>query len=169
MVESLTYTYTSKTEIEALISKEGLELHIDDQQTGPQGLQTGDVIDDAIEYATDEMNSRLLHLYEAVNLSNSLWVRGRATIIAASWVFQRCGNPGYYNERVERIEKELDVIANTYPHRFVPRVVPRGDEIPAMSNLRVDDRRRGRKIRVDPDTSIGTYPNQDLDSGLYLP
>jgi len=92
MVESLTYTYTSKTEIEALISKEGLELHIDDQQTGPQGLQTGDVIDDAIEYATDEMNSRLLHLYEAVNLSNSLWVRGRATIIAASWVFQRCGN-----------------------------------------------------------------------------
>ena len=159
-VETLTYTYTSQTEIERIWSSAAALLRTDDDQ---DDVAESGVWDDIVNEATDTVNLYLEKWYEPSDMAENLWVRRAATWVGAHLLSLRRGDPGNYFDRYERIIAVLQEIWEG--KRQVPRLAQRADTSPAMSNLRVDQRFAVKKIRVQESISTGgTSSRQDLDS-----
>lgn len=162
MVETLTYLYTSRDEIERLMSDDGLENMEDDSASSPTGTQVDrdDLETEFISEATDKINFYVQELYEASAIVNNVWVRRRATWIAAYLMTRRRANPGYYNEQYEQAVEELELIA--LGKRKIPRAAQRSNSIPTVSNFVMDDRFLN-PLRVDPISMMGDRDSrQDL-------
>lgn len=158
-VETLTYTYTSQAEVQRLISTEGVQLRITDLT----GTNATDYWTELIAEATDIVNQYCLGYYEAEEMADNRWVRSRATWIALALLCKRRANPvpGSILDRYEEIIADLNgVLIGKF---MIPRLGTRSDMLPSLSNLRVDDRYRTRKLRVNPNISTGVIgSNQDL-------
>lgn len=160
-VETLTYTYTSQAEMNRLFSVEGVDLRTD------HGVREA-IVQDAIDNATDTINSYLLQQYTAADMADSLWIRRRATLIACYFLSQERGNPEQFSARYERITNPDDgelVRAAEQRNGFrVPRLTPSAQSIPTVTNYKVSDLYQTNKVRVKPENSTGTvYPNQHTD------
>lgn len=155
MVETLTYKYTTQAEMERAFSTAAVTARTDD------GV-LADLLDDCINEATDEINFHCERWYEPSDMVNNLWVRRTATWLACYYLSQRMGNPAQFETHIEEIKLRLEHIYSG--HKQIPRLATRDDMTPAMSNLRVDDRFRVEKIRVQPTISTGgSYSKQDKD------
>jgi len=159
MVEVLTNVYTSQAEVESIYSVAGFDFTTDDR-TGAPLTQT---ILEFVEDATDQINQYAGLRYLETDMVNSRWVRSRASWIAAYRFAQRRGNPAAASlaDRFEEIMQELrDVRSEDID---IPRLGTSGNFIPSISNYKIDDRFRERKVRVQTNISSGgIYSEQDV-------
>lgn len=149
-VETLANTYTSEAEIQRIAyGAAGADALADDLSTTDDATLWTEVVEDA----TDFVNQYALRMYEAADMADNRWVRSRATWIAAHLFSQRRGNPSLFSERFEQIKQELIDVAEG--RMTIPRLTPRDDFTPAMSNLTVDPHFSIQKVRVVPSISTG--------------
>lgn len=155
-VETLTSVYTSQDEIERLVSSEGVNLRISDL-TGQNKI---DYFTELIAEATDIINQYALIYYLAEDMADNRWVRARATWIALALLCRRRANPppATVMDRYEEILADLNAVL--IGKIQIPRLGTRTENLPALSNLRVDDRFRTRKLRVNPNISSGSISSQ---------
>lgn len=154
------YNFTSREEIERLYSTVGVELRLDDLDSGT----ASDHIDEIIVAATQTIASYTLKYYanEAIYLTQ--WVRRRATIIAAYYLSMRRANGTQFNAEYQRIMEELQMFLK-YPHPMIPGndgypAPVRSSNVPTVSAYIVDDRNRRRKLRTNKDYTTKSYPGQ---------
>ena len=158
--ETLTYTYTSDDEIARLASQEGVNLRISDLTATNLSSYWEELIADA----TDIINQYCLGKYEDEDLADNRWVRIRASWIGLVQLCRRKMNPvpDAILQRYEEIIAELKAVLAG--QLLIPRLATRSEMNPSMSNLRVDDSYRSRKLRVNPNISVGAAgSNQDVD------
>jgi hypothetical protein len=158
-VETLSYVYTSENEITRLISQTGVALRVSDLT----GTEKTTYWVEVTEEASDFINQYCTN-YDPADMADSRWVRSRATWIALVLLCRRRANPvpDSIIQRYEEILEELRLILAGVLQ--IPRLDPVSDTLPTMSNQRVDDRFRHRKLRTNPTISVGrTTPDQDLD------
>jgi hypothetical protein len=163
--------YTSQAEIERMWSLRAAALHVSDydsEETAPVGdiAFRAAVWDDILCAATDEVNFYLLKFHEASDLYSSRWVRTRATWIGCYLLSLRRGDPGYFKTLYDQAIAQLERINES---NTVPRLTLNQNFTPALSNIRIDDRFRVAKERVEPTISTGgTSGRQDLDPDLVI-
>ena len=155
-VETLTYVYTSRAEIERIFSEGGVSLRVDDL-----GVDEALMLDEVIGEATDMINFYCSMNYDEIELESSYLVHRWATWMACYLLSQRRGNPSLF---ADKYEETIALLEEVYKHiRIIPRLATRENLTPAMSNIHIDDRFRTHKIRVHPTISTGgTYGKQDL-------
>ena len=159
-VETLAYRYTSQDEVERLFSTIGVSLRVADLG----GTNRTTYWTEVTEEATDIVNQYVLLYYDADDLANSRWVRYHATWIALVLLCRRRGNqvPQGIMDRYNEIIADLEMVRDGKMQ--IPRVPTTFNNLPSMSNMRVDDRFYTRKLRVNPNISVGgTDGTQDLD------
>ena len=156
MVATLSYTYTTRAEMERIFGESGVSLRADDL-----GSDQATMLDEIIGEATEMVNYHCGLTYEEVDLNDSYLARRWATWIACYLLSQRRGNPSVFADKYEEVLTMLAEVADFT--RIIPRLATREDLTPAMANLHIDDRFRTHKIRVHPTISTGgTYGKQDL-------
>lgn len=159
-VETLTYVYTSQDEIERQLSEIGAQLRLRDLT----GSDSADYVVEMTAEATDIVNQYVLGIYDEEDLANSRWVRSRATWIGCRLVCLRRAQPvpKALIERYQEVLEDLKMVRRGEIQ--IPRLGTSSNMLPAMSNLRVDDRYYSRKIRVNPSISAGgSGGDQDVD------
>ena len=162
---ALTYVYTTRDEIERLMSGVGVRLRVDDliDSTDPDydASDIGYYFQELTEDATLTIDQYAEGHYDPEDLVNSRWGRIRATWSGADLLSQRRGNPALFYSRYEEIIGELQQV--TFGNLVIPGLPTRADLTPAMSNLRVDERFMVRKLRVmDSISTGGTSARQDF-------
>lgn len=138
----LQYVYTSRDEVQRLLSERGVQLRLDDLAP----LQQDEYIIELCEDASDIINEWCEVFYDYSDLYNSRWVRIRATWIAAYLLSQRRGNPAQLTQRYQDILQELEYIR--WGVNDIPGLPKRGNFFPAMANLTVDPTFLLRSLRV---------------------
>lgn len=159
MVESLSYTYSSRSEIERLMSTLSVEEYASEAALGDDEDAN---IADVIAQATDEVNYYCLKFYTEELMSENSYIRRLATDIAAYYLSQRRGEPeryvGLYNGAIDKLK---EVNAGTHQ---IPRLPWRSDFAPCHSNIVLDYRFGKRIARVEEQTSSGEgYSGQNVD------
>ena len=161
--ETLTYVYTSRTEIARLFSETAVQLREDDDDDGT--AESG-VIQDCVDEATDTINLYCFDWYEAAAMSENLTVRRWATLIGCYLLSQRRGNPAQFKDRYEELIARLERIQTGELH--VPRLATKKDFTPGVSNYSINDRFRIKKVRVEQQISTGgRHATQDIDRRQY--
>lgn len=150
-VELAPLLLSSRLEVESIFSADGVDLRIDDDDDGVTAGEGGTPNDeqfliDALIEASDEGYIRLLVRYDEDPIAESLWVRRRASYIAAHVLSTRKGNPAQYCAQYDRYLADFDKIASGT--RFIPRAKPRANFQPTMSNVVVTHWHGIQKIRV---------------------
>jgi len=136
MVESLSYTYTSQSEMESIFSAVAVMLRSDDPNDAES--DPTDILTDVVEEATDICNEYLLPRYEASILNESKWVRRRCSYIACKLLSERRGNAGQFTSRYEEIIRSFERVRKGQMQ--IPRQATRSNYQPKHSNIVVDDR-----------------------------
>lgn len=143
------YIYTSRDEMERILSQIGVNLRIDDLDVaGSEGALESFYID-----ATLTIDTYVQHYYEPQDLYSSYWVRLRASWLACYYLSQRRGNPALFQLRYNQILEELERVQ--LGELVIPGLPTRFDLTPAMSNIVIDERFTIDKIRVHPSISTG--------------
>jgi len=156
MVESLNYTYSSEAEVKRILTTNGYTDYTTDDRT------PADVIGDAVNQATDEVNIRCLKWYGESDLANNSFVRRLATWIACYLLTQDRGDEPRYQDAYNKAIETLDKVSSG--EFQLPRCPQRADLTPCMSNYVIDDRFKKSKVRVQGATSVGpTYTEQKQD------
>lgn len=161
MTTALTYEYTSRTEIEHIYGLTGLTLQVADLKQG----NIDDWWQELVADATQTVNQFCWLFYSELDLSNSHWVRRRASWIGAYYLSQRRGNPSLFNLRYSEIIEELNAVMQGAMQ--IPGLATSVDFTPAMSNLRVDDWYYRDKIRVHQEISTGGLSARQSPSYVY--
>lgn len=150
VVETLTYTYTTRTEIERLYSSVAVgQQTADVSGTNQDALVWSDIVGDV----TTLIDSYCSIYYNPASLETSRWVRTRAQWIGAWILSQRRGNTERFAKRVELFMEELERVREGILQ--IPNLPTREDFTPAMSNVYVDAWAGTRKIKVQPVVSTG--------------
>ena len=151
------YVYTSRDEMEGVLSQTGINLRIDDIDV----MDSEGVLDSFFYDATLVIDTYTQHLYYSQDLYSSYWVRIRASWLACYYLSQRRGNPALFQVRYNQILEELERIMDG--ELLIPGLPTAYDITPAMSNVVVDERFAIDKIRVHPSISTGgTSSRQSL-------
>ena len=158
-VETLTYTYTSQDEIERFLSQDGVDARTDDL------ANADDWWDDLIAMATDKVNFYCERWYDPEDMASNRWIRNHATVLGAFYLSLRRADPGIYHDLYQLYVAELEEVHSG--RMQVPRLPQRGDLVPSMSNLEIDERYPHRKIRVDPTTSVGQSSGRQFPARRY--
>ena len=164
---ALTYTYTTKAEMESIFGTDGILLRLDDDRSEAiDGSETANLTD-VIEEASHEINFHCVHRYEPATLSANTWIRRACSLIACYFLSRRQGDPEQYQTAYDQaMQRLLQIRENKMD---LPLTALRHDETPAMSNLRVDERYYEAKVRVqDRISEGGTDGAQDLSHNFYF-
>lgn len=162
-LEVIANPLTTQAKMEGLFSSIGIELRGDDD--GDRIIES-DVIQDAIDYASDTVFMYTLDWYADTSLATSTWVQRRATIIACWYFSQRRGNPANFQSLYDITIQELEKV-QTGKLR-IPRLPWRSDLSGGVSNFRVDDRYVVRKTRLERLISTGGRSSkQDVDRTVW--
>lgn len=167
-IEVAPLLYTTRAEIASISSDLGIDLKVDDDDSGTIEAPEEQLVTDAIWEATDTINEVCLHFYTAEVLETSAWVRRRASYLAAHILGRRRGNPSVYCDEVEKLlgkGGELERIRNGLLH--IPRMAKRDDFTPKMSNVVVDMNHSQAKLRVLDGTSVGKASDAEQDKDYY--
>lgn len=151
----LTYTYTTEVEIRRLISSTGADQWVDDIPT-----DYDDYFVEVIEDATSTINQYLEKFYSPADMTNSPWVRRRATYIAAYHLTKRRGDPGLYGDDYQRIIGELQEANEGIIQ--VPGLAYTAGMLAVMQNVTVDQRFIYAKSRVRQNISTDTGGRENL-------
>lgn len=146
---ALAYQYATQSDVEALLSIDGLAGRVDDLATGTINATEQGYIASAINWATARVNQFCLGLYAAADLANSWIVNNWTVVLAARWLSCRRGNPppGSFDDLYKEVLEDLkDVRAG---RANLPDIGLRTAAWPAWSNVRVDCLYSLRKIRVE--------------------
>jgi hypothetical protein len=154
---ALSYTYCTATDVETLLSDEGVDLRLDDDGAGTVSpTELARLETQGINYAASRVNFFCMPRYDAVNLASSWLVNEWATIIATRWLCTRRGNPcpKSIQEMYDEAVKDMSwVRAGTFQ---IPDIAARGIDWPAWSNVTVRPEYTYRKIRVQRPMSEGS-------------
>lgn len=150
----LTYYYTSLALVQGLLSRSGVTLRMDDDDSSEMEA-TEDPVDEQaileeeiIPQATDEVNCYLIERYAAAQIASS-WIAVKAcTTFAAVEVCERRGNPVPKSlmDRYERMERLLEKIQAGKMSLGIAQ--QREADFPLLSNVRLDARQPVRQLRV---------------------
>ncbi len=157
-IESAPFLLSSRAEVESIFSTDGINLRIDDDDDevtdGTAGTNNDEqyLIDSLIE-GSDEGYQLLLGRYPEATLPDSLWVRRRVSYIVCHLLSLRKGNPAQYCAMYERYLQAFEEVRTG--RKFIPRLAPKADFAPTMSNLVVTHWHIAQKIRVSSMNSEG--------------
>ncbi len=160
-LESQPLLFTTQDELESIAAEAGVSLKVDDDDDGTLSAAELEFINECIWEATDEVAMELLHVYTHEVLETSQWVRRQTSYLALNKLGRRRGNPGVYCEEVEKLEKRMKRIREGQD--YIPRIAPKDDYGPKMSNLRIDHNYGKSKIREDARTSVDSASDTDQD------
>lgn len=164
---TLTYTYTTTAEVQRFMSSGMATACADHDENGSADT---DVIPDAINWATSEINMYLGRRYAYSDLVNHMWVNRAATLIASIRLSITRGNmpPQAWKDEYDRILEELKLIRDG--EQNLDGLMLKNDERPAHINLTIDRRHPRAKVRVetyissDQQTNLQQFKNTDLPS-----
>jgi len=145
--------YSSRAEVEAIWSIEGLDVRLDDDDDGTVGSIEEERLILCIAEATDDINGFATHQYDPSVLLGSRTVRRWASYMAASALSGRRGNPEQFCNKITRIELQLALLKSGAFN--IPDIQTISDVGMAMSNMTIDRNYRLNPVRVDPHTSVG--------------
>lgn len=142
------YYYTSREEIQRLLSDDGEELHSDDFYDNSELMQ------EIIERATGRVRQYMRKSYDDSDLANSPRIREITTIIACYLLSIRRGNPSLYQEQYVEAMADMQAIVDNILYLDE---LPRSSNAPAfMQNVSSDNRTPFTPMRVDMITSTRT-------------
>lgn len=149
LLNSLSFYFTSKAELERLFSSLGIEYRRDDFADYPSEYTK--VLLEIISQATYEVKAILNKLFEDSDLFRSIWVRRRATIIGCYLFSIRRGNDSqYYNEYLDALADLNDLLEG----KLYLEELPSGPGTRVgFYNISTDNRRPAHSVRVDSVTS----------------
>ena len=148
MPTALTTLYVSQSDMEDLLSTEGVELRLDDNGDGSvSAAELLRLTTNARNYATAKVNRYLSGRYAEADLATSWVINEWAAYLACNWLSRRRGNPGLFKAEVgEAIKDMKEIRAGVSNLEDIPARHP---SWPTWSNTRVDSNYRLRKIRVE--------------------
>ena len=156
----LEYLYCTPSNLDAILSPEGVNLRLDDDGAG---TVSDDELDhmtyEAINQATAEVNLYCLPRYDASAIATS-WNANRWTLaIAAAWLCTRRGNgvPKSIQAMCDRAYKQMELILEG---KMPLDVGSRNPDWPAWSNVIVRPEYQQSKIRVQRSISEQTPVTQ---------
>lgn len=164
--ESLSYTYTSETDIDTLLSVVGHDTRLDDDGYGaPDSTESG-YRTTIIAWATGRCNFYLLSKYAASELSESWIVNDWCTIVAAYMISCRRGNPpsGALKEMYDQAIEDMKLIQRG--EVVLPDTALRNAGWPAWSNITIESSQRLRKARVQRRLSESRSGGVDYDQAV---
>jgi hypothetical protein len=160
--------YSTKTEIEQIISALGVDLTSGDDFTVV--AENASNITAAIEKVDSIIDFNLRKLYSAASITASTWVKWCSATLASCQLFRRRGNPcpESLNKECEQYIEDLKAIARG--EMQLPDAAYQGNHFPSMTNVRIDMRYANRQIRRVPSTSTGNpsdppIVDQNLQTG----
>ncbi len=161
---------SSRPEVESIFSIDGIDLRIDDDDDGVTDGTGGTANDtqlliDALIEGSDDAYQKLLGNYEDVVLETSTWVRRRVSYIVCNIISIRKGNPAQYCEQAEKYMKAFVDIQ--HGREFIPRLKPRFNRQPTMSNVIVDHWHGVQKLRVLVDASEGPRDPKQFEDNVF--
>ena len=161
-VEVLTYTYTTKDEIERIAyGNQNSILRVDDLSVSEQTTLWTEITEEATLY----IEQFAMMYYFPEDLANSRWVRSRAAWVGAYFLSQRRGDPAMFVNRFDEITDELQRVA--YGDIIIPNLATREDMTPSVSNLIVHDWFGVSKLRVHSMISTGGASGRQDTSPEY--
>lgn len=163
----LSTVFTSQTEIERKI---GVNAVLDLTDHDNDGVAEADVLDDAINQATEEITLTAGQRYALSNLAASELIRRWATTLACCFLYTNRGNPVPVSLQLEfeRIMARLErVMTGALALTGVALI---GDLRPTMSNRTIDRRFATRTVRtqrrISTDAPSKLRRNYDQDYGF---
>ena len=157
-----TLLYTTRAYIESTLGQLGVLLRLDDDDDGTDSTPEDSYLDDIIADVTDVANEMLGRHYDDVSLESSLWVRRRCTEIAIHYLSRRRANAPIFVDEYNRAIDDFRRVQNGL--LYIPRLTPKHDFLPSLSNQRVDYRYQEKKLRTISCISTGKQSHrQDLD------
>lgn len=154
--------YTTRSYIEETLGAIGVTLRLDDDDDGVDNTMEDAFLDSIIVDATDVANEYLGMHYDDVSLESSLWVRRRVTDIAIHMLSRRRANAPIFTDEYERAIADFTKVQKGFI--FIPRLTPKFDFLPSLSNQRVDRRYCQKHLRTISSISTGARsPRQDVD------
>lgn len=159
MPTALGTLYCDADDVYALLSQEGADLRLDDDQTGTtSAAELLRLTTYAVNYATSRVNDYCLGRYEADDLDNNWTVNYWTTVIAARYLCFRRVNP--IPKSITTIFDEVmeDLKALRAGEYTLGDVAERLVSSPAWSNIRFDDRFARRRARKESGMSEKTPP-----------
>lgn len=138
------------------------------------GIEDDEVVNDAINWACEEINGYCLEKYNASELADSTLLNRWAVLMACRCLCVTRGNvvPSTWEEEYQRLTDSNDgmLVLIRRGEYELPGVAKRGPHAPSMSNLTINRRHPREKIRVVPETSTdqpGQLPRHIGDSWPY--
>lgn len=162
-----TYVYTTREDVESLLSADGLAGRLDDDASG--GVVSSELahLTQAIRWATARINMHLVS-YSFPELAQSWLVNWYATVIAAHMISCRRGNPaaGSLQDTYEGVMEDL---ARLKTGEFVlPDAALRDSAFPAWSSLSAP--RLGARVqRLRVQTSLSSKRGNRSGQAIDLP
>lgn len=169
-VENAPLLLSSREECESIFSIDGVDLRIDDDDdgvtdgTGDTANDTELLIDALIE-GSDDAYQKLLSRYDADVLATSTWVRRRVSYLVCNIISIRKGNPAQYCAQAEKYMEMFQKVKLGL--EFIPRLAPRADFAPTMSNIAVDHWHSVQKLRVLVDASEGPRDPKQFEDNVH--
>lgn len=147
---------TSKEEIEALFSSEGVENHLEDI------VDNDLVIDQIVVQASETCLLYLRTQYSEESCAENPWVRQQATYIACYFLSIRRGNPSLYTDLYAQALVYLEQVRDGELNPGIPSK-PR-----AVVQTPMLDSRFIQPKRVNTTASTRVYPRQNLPRYPWL-
>lgn len=157
MPDTLSTLYCSSDDVDALLSQEGVDLRLDDDESDAiSATEETRLTTWALNYATSRVNDYALGRYLAANLDNNWTVNHWATVIAARYLCVRRGNP--LPKSIAELYKEVmaDLKALKAGEYQLGDIAERVLNSPSWSNLRHDGRYLRKKTRKESQMSERT-------------
>lgn len=145
----LEYLYTDQAEINDLLSENGVNLRLDDDDDAAVDAdELVRITPRIVNKATARCNLYLLERYDANQLADSWMVHHWATVIGAYMVCQRRGNviPESLQQEYDQCIEEMQAVKDG--DMSLGDVPQRESDQPTFSNVTIDDRYRVRRVRV---------------------
>lgn len=153
-------TYCDRDDLEAIVSKHGVDAFVDDDQDGLISATEETYVTFAIERAATQINMYLQRRYKAADVVNNDWLTGANAALAVCLIVKRRGNPDITSltEECDDYTGWLDGIKNK--EFDLPNQSPSVDNTPTVSNFRVELWRSTMKPRVSRQESTGSDPDK---------
>ena len=174
------FLFTTDDDIRGLISALGLDVRLDDDDSGTVEDAESAFLLQARNYATTRVKFYCAIHYDAADLATSWLVNEWATVLAVDWICRRRANPApeCFKELLfgDGSANNSGVMGDMKDVRAkaaqIPDIGYRNVDWPAWSNITVDPRYRVRQIRVQRPISERTptqYPQTVDYSSEYNP
>lgn len=150
---ALSYVYCTQTDVEQILSANGVTLRLDDDGAGLVSAAEQLRMTDAINGAACTVDFYCFSKYTQAQLATSMFINRAASWLAAYDLCGTRGNevPESILEEAEKWEEKLAKIESKGGR--VPGLPYRMSQCPTMDNTRLDNRYNSKVIRVERRTS----------------